>query len=137
MDEQPRKPRVNWGSLASLAIFIIFVLARPLSNLVRQLSAGNLPAIGNFTFPWQSLLPLGIGIVALLIGAAVIARVLRVGDVGASTPMRPSLPLPRYDTRLPESPGFEPIFNPLLLVGVVVGLLLLGIIGFYILQFGI
>lgn len=139
MNDQPRKTKPNWGSMASLIIFLVFVLGRPLANIARQLFNGSfsLPPISISALPWQGLLPLAIGGAALVLGAVIIGRILRVGDSSPRPPLGPPLPSPRLNASTPRPPGFEPLIHPLLLLIGILGLLGFGAIGFFLLLQGI
>lgn len=138
MNDEPRKTKPNWSSVASLIIFVLFVAGQPLANLVRRLVNGSFsfPSLGTIAFPWQGLLPLAIAVAALVVGAVVIARVLRVGDSAMRPPAMP-VPSQRYDATMPQSPRFEPLFHSRLLLFGIVGFVLFAAAGFVIVQFGI
>lgn len=132
LQEDPQQSRPKWTSYIGMAIFLLFVLGRPLAGLVRQV-LNNSFSLGNIAIPWQSLIPLGAGLAALVVGALVIGRVLGVGE--SRTPP-PALPPAQYDPTLPQAPQFEPLVNPWLLAIGIFGLLVIGA-GFVFLLFGI
>jgi hypothetical protein len=153
MRDNPKRSRVNWGSLIGWLIFILVIAGGPLYNLLQRTFGGTLP---------RNLVPILIGGLVLL--SVLVSAVRALGnsvrsrgdvrlptDVGtpprppnmpmppfagpARAPQRPSVVPPPRDfvmpargapPRLPQSPRFEPVINPTILVLGIMGLLLLG-----------
>lgn len=143
--QEKRRKRTNWGSAIGWVIFVLALAGGPILGTLRNMLGGSI------TLP-NNLLPMIIlGLVGLsVIGSAVaaIGRATRGrGDTRLPTSVAPSQParlpqptrqptalpppsgLPAGDARLPQTPRFEPIINPRVLVFGIVGALALGLLG--------
>lgn len=147
MNDERKGPQINWGSVVGWVIFIMVLLAGPLSGTVRRIFGGALPT------NWISLLPFLIGglVVLSIVVSAVRAynqsRELRGPTLPRSSrapappppPFRgappassnPRLPSSKSST-VPSSPQFEPLISPRVLAIGVIGLVVLGALGLFV-----
>ena len=157
-----KRRRSTWSSAIGWIIFLAIVVARPLYQVLRPLLGGSLGLPGNLSslipIAIGGLVVLTIVVAALrAIGNATrssstqlptdLSQPVRPPSApmppfgGAASRQPPAAPSPRAFTMPPGSapqprlstPRFDPLINPLILVVGVVGLLVLGGVGLFLL----
>ncbi|MBC8162104.1 MAG: hypothetical protein H7Z42_12900 [Roseiflexaceae bacterium] len=128
MDEPEKKPTINWGSLFSFGLFLLFVVGRPLINMLGGLLNGAGIAIS-----LSSLVPYIVGGVILLAGLAITVRALG-GASQRPLPTYAPLPVQRAEANLAKAPTFEPVISPTAVAVGVVGLAALALLAALVLR---